>query len=167
METRTSHWRNPVVWLLVLLPLAAVVAGIGMVVVASRSSGSNDVVTDPVSRTGQIQQAATGPDAVALWRGLALVLRSEDGVVEAYPATGDFDRAATLKVLFEHPSDSSLDVTVLLAPTPTGWRAEAAVPAGHHWNLSAADAAGTWRLKGRMDKAGHAARLAPALRTES
>ncbi len=71
-----------------------------------------------------------------------------------------------LKVLFEHPSDSSLDVTVSLAPTPTGWRAEAAVPAGHHWNLSAADAAGTWRLKGRMDKAGHAARLAPALRTE-
>ena len=86
-------------------------------------------------------------------------------MVEAYPATGDFDRAATLKVLFEHPSDSSLDVTVLLAPTPTGWRAEAAVPAGHHWNLSAADAAGTWRLKGRMDKGGHAARLAPALRT--
>ena len=106
---------------------------------------------------------------VGIWlaRGLSLVLRSEDGVVEAYPATGDFDRAATLKVLFEHPSDSSLDVTVLLAPTPTGWRAEAAVPAGHHWNLSAADAAGTWRLKGRMDKAGHAARLAPALRTES
>lgn len=161
-----SPWRNPVIWLLVLLPLAAVVGGIAMVVVASRSSGNNDVVTDRVSRTGQIQQAATGPDEVAMARRLSLVLRSEDGVVEAFPATGDFDRTVPLRLLFEHPSDSSLDVTVLLAPTPTGWRAEAAVPAGHHWNLSAADAARTWRLKGRMDKAGHAARLAPALRTE-
>ncbi|WP_271679173.1 MULTISPECIES: FixH family protein [Thermomonas] len=161
-----SPWRNPVIWLLVLLPLAAVVGGIAMVVVASRSSGNNDVVTDRVSRTGQIQQAATGPDEVAMARRLSLVLRSEDGVVEAFPATGDFDRTVPLRLLFEHPSDSSLDVTVLLAPTPTGWRAEAAVPAGHHWNLSAADAARTWRLKGRMDKAGHAARLAPALRAE-
>ena len=166
MENRVSHWRNPVVWLLVLLPLAAVFAGVGMLVVASRSSGNNDVVTDQVSRTGQIQQAATGPDEVALARGLSLVLRSEDGVVEAYPATGDFDRAATLRVLFEHPTDSGLDVTVPLAPTATGWRADMAVPADHHWNLSATDATGTWRLKGRMDKGGHAARLAPALRTE-
>ena len=50
-----------------------------MVVVASRSSGSNDVVTDRVSRTGQIQQAATGPDEVALSRSLSLVPRSGTG----------------------------------------------------------------------------------------
>ena len=166
METRTSHWRNPVIWLLVLLPLAAVVGGIAMVVVASRSSGNNDVVTDRVSRTGQIQQAATGPDEVAMARRLSLVLRSEDGVVEAFPATGDFDRTVPLRLLFEHPTESNLDVAVELAPSATGWRADKAVPAAHHWNLSATDATGQWRLKGRLDTSAHAARLAPALRPE-
>lgn len=166
MQQHPSHWRNPVIWLLILLPLAAVVGGIGMVVVASRSAGNNDVVNDRVSRTGQIQQTATGPDEAALASGLSLILRNEDDVVEAYPATGSFDRSTTLKVLFEHPSDSSLDMTVSLAPTATGWRAQARVPAAHHWNVSATDAAGRWRLKGRIDTAGHATRLAPALRTE-
>lgn len=166
MEQSNSPWRNPVLWLLVLLPLAAVVGGISMVVVATRSSGNNDVVTDAVSRTGQIQQAATGPDEVAMERRLSLVLRSEDGVVEAFPATGTFDRSRPLKVLFEHPTDSALDVAVELEPTATGWRTGRKLPADHHWNLIAGDATGQWRLTGRLDRSAHAARLAPALRTE-
>ena len=51
-----SKWRNPVMWLVVGLPGIAVVAGIGMIVVASRG-GSNDAIPESVRRTAQVQVA--------------------------------------------------------------------------------------------------------------
>ena len=38
---KRSPWREPMVWLVIGLPLASVVAGVGLVIVASRS-GSSD-----------------------------------------------------------------------------------------------------------------------------
>lgn len=166
MAQAPSHWRNPVFWLVLLLPLAAVVAGVGMVVVASRSSGNNDLVNDEVRRTGQIQQAAIGPDAAARAAGLSLVLRSQDGVLELFPATGQFDRTRPLRLLLEHPTEARRDLRLELTPSATGWRVVQALPAADHWNLSVTDPDGRWRLKGRLDAGLQAARLAPALPAE-
>ena len=102
-----SKWSNPVMWLLVGLPVASVVFGIGLVVIASRDS--NDAVVDPVRRTAQMQVVDLGPDALAQRRKLSAVVRITGGAVEVIPVSGDFDRKAPLRLSLLHPSRSDDD----------------------------------------------------------
>src|SRR3546814_1227870 len=51
--------REPMIWLVIALPLAAVLGGIWMMVLSSRS-GSIDSVSDDVQRTGKIQTTDLG-----------------------------------------------------------------------------------------------------------
>ena len=99
-----SSWRsNPVLWLVVGLPLLSIVAGVGLVVIAS-SAGGSDAVSDPVRRVSQIQTTDLAPDQAALKLGLSAVLRVEDGIVEVLPATGQFRQDAPLRLTLEHPT---------------------------------------------------------------
>lgn len=160
-EKHPSPWRNPVMWLLVGLPAASVVAGIALVVIANLDG--NDAVPDPVRRTAQIQQVDLGPDAVAQRERLSAIVRSEDGVIEVLPVTGEFDRAKPLRVVLLHPARAAADRALTLAPGPTGWRTKATVDAGHDWNVRLESGDGRWRLLGRLPKGQHAAHLRPAL----
>lgn len=159
---RKPWWKMPIMWLVVGLPLASVVAGVGLVVIATRSGGA-DVVRDDVRRVSQIQTANLGPDENARALGLSAVLRADEGVLEVIPATGDFARKATLHLALQHPSRGTEDLELDLPPSDTGWRTERAIDDGHDWivELSAAD--GSWRLHGRLPKRQHATRLAPSL----
>lgn len=162
MNEKTPFWRVPIVWLVIALPAVAIVAGIAMVVISSRG-GSIDSVADPVRRTAQVQVADVGPDAEARARKLSAVLRSQDGVVELLPVTGDFDREQPLQLFARHPTEAARDVRLVLQPTATGWRAKAALEDTHDWNLEAGDETRRWRIVGRLPRAQYAARLAPAL----
>ncbi|KAF1690137.1 FixH family protein [Pseudoxanthomonas koreensis] len=159
---RRSNWSNPVMWLVIGLPLLSIVAGVGLVVVATHTGGA-DSVSDPVRRVSQIQTTDLGPDEVAGRRGLSAVLRVEDGIVEVLPATGEFTRGQPLQLLLEHPTRQADDLRLELPPEGPGWRTQQAVDPGHDWvgQLRAAD--GSWRLHGRLPKQQHAARLAPLL----
>ncbi|MBS7457424.1 FixH family protein [Coralloluteibacterium stylophorae] len=163
MAASGSPWRNPVLWLVVLLPLASIVGGVALVVTASRNSGSDDAVGDTVRRTGQIQTAELGADATAGALKLSALLRSADGAIEVYPVTGEFERGRPLEVVFEHPSHQEMDRTLTLAPTALGWAAEAEIDPGQHWNIRLAPADARWRLRGRLGRDGHAAHLRPIL----
>ena len=158
-----SPWRNPLLWLIVGLPALAVVGGIAMLFVAGRTGGTSDSVADPVRRTGQVQVATLDADARARAAGLRVVLRVQDGVVEALPAKGTFDRAQSLSLAFHHPSHAERDVPLALAPTETGWRAERELDAGTHWNVELRAPGDAWRLQGRLGKGEHAVLLQPAL----
>ncbi|WP_202844825.1 FixH family protein [Luteimonas saliphila] len=159
---KKPFWKLPIMWLVIGLPLASVVAGISLLVIATRSGGS-DSVRDDVQRVSQIQTANLGPDENARALGLSAVLRADEGVLEVIPATGEFARRATLRLVLQHPSRSAEDLEADLPPSATGWRTEQAIDDGHDWivELSAAD--GSWRLRGRLPKQQHAARLAPSL----
>jgi len=157
-----SPWRNPVMWLVVGLPLLSIVAGVGLVVTAVRSGGA-DVVSDPVRRVSQIQTADLGPDAQARKLGLSAVLRVEDGIVEVLPATGKFDAKAPLQLRLEHPTRQAEDLQLELQPHGPGWRTEQAVDARHDWVAHLRPADGSWRLQGRLPREQHATRLAPTL----
>ncbi|AKC86396.1 FixH family protein [Pseudoxanthomonas suwonensis] len=161
-ESRSSVWRNPVMYLVVGLPLLSIVAGVGLVVVAVRSGGA-DSVTDPVRRVAQIQTADLGPDEAANKLGLSAVLRVEDGIVEVLPATGTFPREQALRLLLEHPTRQAEDLRLELAPEGPGWRLQQAVDPQHDWVVRLQPADGSWRLQGRLPKQQHAARLAPSL----
>ena len=155
-------WREPMVWLVLGIPLASIVVGVGLVVVATRSGG-NDAVGDEVRRVSQIQTTDLGPDQAARQRGLLAVLRVEDGAVEVLPASAGFDRAAPLRATFEHPLHAEADLQLQLQPGTLGWRADARIDNGHAWRVQLAPADGSWRLRGRLERGQQAARLAPAL----
>ena len=162
--TPDSPWRQPIVWLVVALVAAAVVGGVVMVRVAG-SDGPMDAVPDEVQRTGQVQQADLGPDAVAAARQLTAIVRvdAKAGTVEVLPVTGDFERDRPLRLQLHHPLRAADDRTLDLAPTELGWQAETTLDRSHDWNLQLGPADGTWRLRGRLPRGQLAARVHPAL----
>ncbi|NZA28535.1 FixH family protein [Luteimonas sp. SJ-92] len=168
MTEHPSPWRNPVMWLVFVLPGIAIVAGVGLVIVASRSGGS-DAIPDQVRRTAQVQVADLAPDAVAQREKLSAVMRidAERDLVEVLPVSGRFMRDETLRLTLAHPARADEDRELLLQPTETGWRAEAAIDTGHDWNLRLAAADGRWRLQGRLARGELAAHLHPALQDDA
>lgn len=167
MKQERPLWQIPVFWLVVGLPLASIVAGVGLVVVALRA-GPVDAVPDEVQRVSQIQTADLGPDGAARRAGLSAVVRIEAGVAEAIPVAGSFARGEPLHLRLVHPVQASRDRELVLQPAGAGWRAERAQvhDHDHDWILQLAPADGRWRLRGRLPAQQHAARLAAAAAAE-
>ena len=161
-DRKRPFWKEPMMWVVLGIPLASIVAGVGLVVVSVRS-GSADAVMDKVDRVSQIQTTDLAPDQAALKLGLSAVLRVEDGIVEVLPATGDFDRGKPLVLLLQHPIEAAKDVTLTLSPTAAGWRAEAKVAVDHAWRVRLGDADETWRIRGRLPSGQRGTLLQPAL----
>lgn len=159
--------RNPAAWLVIALPIASVVAGVALVVIAVRS-GSNDAVIDTVQRTAQIQVSELGPDERASAMKLSAVLRIEADMVELLPVGGGFadgqvrrDEPLTLRL--SHPSEAALDRSLQLKPTELGWRAPVELPLDHDWLLQLGPTDKAWRLMGRLHAGQRAAHLGPSL----
>ena len=161
---KSSPWRQPIVWLVIALPAVVVVAGIAMVIVASRDGGS-DAVPGEVRRTAQIQTADLGPDAVAREAKLSAIVRTdtEHELVEVLPVSGRFDRAARLRLTLQHPARASEDRVLLLEPGQLGWRTQARIDGSHDWKMQLAPEDAHWRLQGRLPKGQQATHLRPAL----
>jgi len=158
---------NPVLWLVIGLPVLAVVAGVGLIVVAVRSGGS-DAVPGEVRRTAQVQVADLAPDEAARRAGLRAVLRvdAEAGRVQLFPVAGQFDRGESLQLAMGHPTREARDHVLALVPEELGWGAEARLEPGHDWTLRLTPAGGDWRLQGRLRAGEQAAVLLPALAHE-
>lgn len=154
--------RNPMVWLMIGLPLAAVVAGIATLVIAIRSGGS-DAIPEDVRRTAQIQTVELGADEAAAQRKLSAVFSVDEGRVAVLVATGEFDRSKPLTLLLQHPIEAAKDVTLTLQPDARGWSAEHALDASHDWRLRLNDAGETWRLRGRLPAGQRGTLLRPSL----
>lgn len=166
MPRPSSPWREPIVWLMVAL-VGAVVVGSAIMLKVAADGGPMDVIPDPVTRTGQIQQADLGPDAAAAAAGLAAVVRidRQRGFVEVYPVAGNFDHARRLRLSLHHPTRASEDISLELAPFDAGWRAGASPALDHDWLLQLRPAAPgpDWRLRGRLARGALAARIQPAI----
>lgn len=162
MAPGTSPWRQPVMWIVVALPLGAVLASAILVAMAVRSGG-DDAVADPVRRTAQIQDTELGPDERAQRKVLSAVLRIEPGLIEVLPATGEFDRRSALSLDLRHPTRADEDIKLRLLPSANGWRASRHLASDHDWLVQLQPGKGEWRLLGRLPKAQRAVRLAPAL----
>jgi len=159
--------RNPVMWLVIGLPILSIVAGVGLVVVALESGG-DDAVIDTVQRTAQIQTTELGPDARAQQMKLSAVLHVEPKGIDLLPvgggfANGDVPRNLPLTIVLSHPSDAALDRTVELKPSELGWHADLELPLDHDWLLQLTPSDTQWRLRGRLIANQGAAHLAPAI----
>lgn len=160
MKREQPLWKIPVLWLVVGLPLASVVAGVALVVLSMRA-GPVDAVPEEVQRVSQIQTADLGPDEVAQREGLSAVVRIEDGVAEVIPVAGGFARDEPLHLHLAHPVHAERDREFTLQPAGAGWRAATeTLEHDHDWILRLTPADGRWRLRGRLPAGQHAARLA-------
>lgn len=165
MGARRSGWREPMVWLVAGLPIAAVIGSLWLVVVAVRSGG-DDAVADDVQRTGQIQTADLSPDAHAAELELGAVVQVDRGVLHVFPAGGAFTRREPLRLTLLHPQHQSADRSIELMPDATGWHARLALDDSHDWIVHLTDQGGTWRLRGRLPKGQRAAHLGPSLQVQ-
>ncbi|GAB3344179.1 FixH family protein [Marilutibacter aestuarii] len=195
MSPRTPL-REPMVWLVVGLPVVAVVAGIGLLVVATRS-GSSDAVIDTVARTAQIQTTELGPDARAQALKLSAVLQVDGNRLRLLPASGGWVRDTTgsspgeqatddaggdaarrrqdataheqsLLLVLSHPTDADRDLRLRMQPESLGWRVELPTPldGDHDWLVQLTPPDTQWRLHGRLVAGQQATRLGPSLVTE-
>lgn len=157
-----SPLREPMVWLMIGLPAASVIAGVGLVVAAVHSGGA-DQVSDNVQRTAQIQVTELGPDSRAQAMKLSAVLRLEATAVDVLPVNGEFVRDQALVLSLRHPTDASLDRQLALQATTLGWRAKGDLRASHDWIVELAPGDGQWRVHGRIQAGQRASYLGPAL----
>ncbi|MEO5962844.1 MAG: FixH family protein [Thermomonas sp.] len=167
MNNKRRHpLREPMVWLVIALPLAAVISSLWLVMLSMRG-GSIDSVADDVQRTGQIQTTDLGPDARAAQLKLSAVLQSEAGMLRVFPASGEFRRGEPLQLKLLHPHEQESDEILTLVPDDLGWQVKYTADPGHDWNVQVGDgdekSDGSWRLRGRLPQGQHAAHLGPAL----
>ena len=162
MNKNKSLWRMPIMWLVVGLPLASIIASVALVIISVNSGGA-DSVTDEVNRVSQIQTTDLGPDSQAQTLKLSAIVRIDAGMVEVLPVTGQFARNVPLRLSVEHPLQAKEDRVLELQPSVRGWQVKADLDDSHDWRLQLTPADTQWRLKGRLPKQQYAARLAPSV----
>lgn len=152
--------RNPVLWLVLGIPLATVLAGVWTIVAIGSESGV-DADPDPVRRTAQIQVVSLEADQAAAERGLSATVEvdADGALVRLGQATGPL--APVLQLV--HPIQSSRDREIVLAPHPRGWRSTEPVASEHGWQLRLVAADGSWRLVGRYQPGDTTVELAPSV----
>lgn len=159
-------WREPMLWLVVVLPAIVVVAAIVTLVLAIRSGGS-DAVPVEVQRTAQIQVADLDADREALRLGLRgeLLLDADTGAVQLAlqtQAQAPFG-GERLALQLTHPQSAAADLSIPLVRSGSQWLGRVPPDGAHAWNLALAPDDGTWRLVGRLPAGAARATLAPAL----
>lgn len=162
-DTHTPWRRNPVAWLMIVIPAATVVAGFWTLWLAASESGV-DSNPDTVRRTAQIQVSSLEPDEAASRLGLSgrVLLQGDTLLVTVGPAQGTL--APQLQLV--HPIENTLDRHYDLRPDPQGWRADGSLAGKQAWHLRLVAADGSWRLVGRYRPGDAQVALEPSVRAE-
>lgn len=157
-------YREPMLWLVLGLPAAVVVAGFLTLAIALRSGGA-DVASDPVQRIGKAQTLDLTADRVAARRGMRarLALSADTEAIELTPDGAGFD-GDRLSLRLSHPTAASGDLSLdLLRVDDERFVGRLALPRDHAWNLQLTPAEGDWRLQGRLRRNALGADLVPAV----
>jgi hypothetical protein len=151
---------NLILWLVIGIPAATVVAGIWTLILAA-GDGATDSHPDRVRRMAQVQEASLEADQTAAREGLSA--RVQVGIdqvrVAVSPTAGTRAPVLTLR----HPIEAARDRELPLSPYPGGWRADKPLVATHGWQVQLVSADGRWRLVGRYRPGDTEVLLYPAL----
>jgi len=156
-------WHSePMMWLVVGIPLTSVIAGTAMITVAMRANV--DEVGEPFRRIGKTQTVDMSRDHRALQLGTSAVLVvGADG--RDLVVTLERAEAAVLELTLAHPIEQRLDVSLKLVAVAPGrfvGTLEQPLPAAR-WDLKLGDIGQTWRIVGQLEAGRESARLAPVL----
>lgn len=151
--------REPMVWLVIVLPLLAVAGSITSAVLAAH--GADPEVADEYRRDGLAINIDPARDRAAAALGVTATVAATDGSLRvrldaATPAP------ATLVVVLSHGTRADLDQRLALTPDGTGgYRAALAPLAAGHWHVELAPPDRAWRLTGEFSGTTPALTLRP------
>lgn len=160
----TRPWfREPMVWLMIAIPLASVIVGLSLLTIAIRS-GSADAVPDVVRRTLQIQDSDIAADRRAIELGLRgeLSIDPDTGAIEA-SLQGLSDSSSSLTLRLLHAGRASRDLELRLVPAGERWHGRIEGTTGQAWNIELSAQDNSWRVGGRLDPGATRSELIPML----
>lgn len=155
-------YREPMLWLVIAIPLATIPAGLATLWLAARDPASTASADESARRMGQMQFAEVAADVEAArlhLRGSAAVQadRTRLEVRLAGPVQG------RLELHLRHSGDPARDQRVPLESLGDGrWVARVAALGHDAWNARVESSAG-WRLAGRIEHDATAFELVPAI----
>jgi len=153
-----SQYRsNPVFWIMLLLPAAAVIAGLTTLLIALRSA--DRPLPADYHWEGEHLDQDFAQQRLAAAHGIEVDISFAGGACTATLRHAP-DDPATLTLQFAHSSDAALDRVVLLRRTQAGQYggACAPLPAGR-WRVALDDTAGAWAIRSRFSGSGAPLRL--------
>lgn len=147
LEQKTRWWQEPMVWLIIALPVAAVIGGITTVMIAVENADTK--VNQDYVKEGMGVSLVVERDRKAAELGLSATLAAEPGRLTVDLAGRLAAPPAQLALTLGHPTDSRQDMVLMLQPAGAGRYAAAyaSIPAGRR-NLELAPADRSWRLTG-------------------
>lgn len=161
MNPSRSTWREPMVWMLVGLPLASVAIGFALLFAAVDHAGPASDSPDRVTHIGHLPVSAQVALPAATSKADAeLILRHHDGVLEAVPTDPRIARGGDLTVVLTAQDGSAEVRTLRLRPSELGWRGKGDVGNGRGWRVVATSDRAPWRLSGQWPIDARFARLA-------
>ena len=157
-------YREPMMALVLGLPLLSVVAGFSLLGIAI-SAGGADAIPQEVRRTGKAQVGDIAADAQAQALGLRAQLRVDrsTGAVEVDFIEGDALDDARLELRLIHPTAAASDIEVPLVRHNAGYVGRLDATRRHDWKVVLSPADQQWRLIARLAADADDVRLHPAL----
>lgn len=149
LDKKTRWWQEPMVWLIIGLPITAVIGGLTTVMIAVENADTK--VTQGYVKEGMGVRVVEGPERKAADLGLSATFTASPGHLDV-ALDGRLDAAPPrLTLIVVHPTDSRQDMVVQLESSGAAGHYGAnyaAMPAGKR-RLELAPMDGSWRLSGQ------------------
>lgn len=161
MQPGRAFWREPMVWLVLGLPLATLLASAAMIALALRDPA--DASGSVTHRIAQMQMEDLSADREAARRGLQARFHADAARGELRIVfEPDVAALQTLELALRHPTRADSDRIVPLRRDGLQWHGQTRPwAATQAWDLQLVDGAGVWRLRGRLMPASSMAVLTP------
>jgi uncharacterized protein len=156
----TSAIREPMVWLMLGIPLLTAIAGFYTLHIAGLAKAT-DVVNVPVSRIAQMQQSDLAADVNAARNNISarLNVTKEQWVISGVGQIGKQNLVLDL----QHPIDKTQDKRIELQKQGNLFVSTAPISKNNDWLLQLSDEKKQWRLVGRLHRQADTAQLHAAV----
>jgi len=160
MTHTRSAWREPMVWLLVGLPLASVAIGFALLFAAVHPGREDMETVRNVTKVGKLLVAAQDAEPATPIETMGLVLRTKGDMIEAVPVDGEFPRGGKLELKLVS-GDAQEERRYELSPSELGWRGVGSVENDRDWTVELRPDSAAWTMHGRWTAQARSLRLMP------
>ncbi|WP_445144633.1 FixH family protein [Dyella sp. Tek66A03] len=145
MNQTRRLWREPMIWMLVGLPLASVAIGFSLLFAAVHPGREDREMADKQIQVGRMLVSARSAVEVSTQ---GLVLRTKGDMIEALPMDGNFPRGGKLTLTLTSPHAPGGNRSYQLVPSELGWRGLGSLEGSDDWAVQLTPDNAVWLLRG-------------------